>query len=116
MPLLILKTDLDSIQGVDKVRPILNLHPEIIDWNVDTEDIDNVLRIVANKPISESDIITLLTQYGIAIEPLNNYYKAEGYHQDYFEKDGGRNPYCVYVVKPKVEKFEKNFKGKLKKS
>ena len=50
------------------------------------------------------------------IEPLTNYYKAEGYHQDYFEKDGGRNPYCVYVVKPKVDKFEKNFKNRLKKS
>ncbi|NOQ73193.1 MAG: hypothetical protein GQ574_14395 [Crocinitomix sp.] len=72
MPFLILKTDLDSIQGIDIIRPILNLHPSIIDWNVDTEDIDNVLRIEAQKPISESDIITLLTQYGIAIEPLNN--------------------------------------------
>ncbi|MFT5822864.1 MAG: hypothetical protein ACI8ZM_004121 [Crocinitomix sp.] len=72
MPLLILKTDLDSVQGIDMIRPILNLHPSIIDWSVDTEDIDNVLRIEAKKSISEPDIITLLTQYGIAIETLNN--------------------------------------------
>ena len=72
MPLLILKTNLDSIQGIDIIRPILNLHPSIIEWHIDTEDIDNVLRVDVQKPISEYDIISLLTQYGIAIEPLNN--------------------------------------------
>mgnify|MGYP006134305013 CR=1 FL=1 len=74
MPLLILKTDLGSAERVDKIRPILNLHPSIIQWNVDTEDIDNVLRTEVKQLISEADIISLLTQYGIAIEPLNNQY------------------------------------------
>lgn len=72
MPLLILKTNLDSVQGVDMIRPILNLHPSIIDWNVDTDDIDNVLRIEALQNCAELDIISLLEQYGIAIETLNN--------------------------------------------
>ncbi len=48
------------------------------------------------------------------IEPLKNFYEAENYHQNYYNN----NPdamYCRYVVGPKVEKFEKVFKDKLKK-
>ncbi len=48
-----------------------------------------------------------------AIEPLENYYEAEDYHQDYF-KYNPNQPYCVAVVKPKVDKFRKEFKDKLK--
>lgn len=48
------------------------------------------------------------------IDPLTNYYPAENYHQNYFKNNGAKNPYCIYVVKPKVDKFEKQFKDKLK--
>ncbi|MFK8101093.1 MAG: peptide-methionine (S)-S-oxide reductase MsrA [Saprospiraceae bacterium] len=48
------------------------------------------------------------------ISPLINYYPAEDYHQKYLERVGDRNPYCIYVVKPKVKKFEEQFKDKLK--
>jgi peptide-methionine (S)-S-oxide reductase len=48
-----------------------------------------------------------------AIEPITNYYAAENYHQDYF-LNNGEEPYCRYVVQPKVEKFRKVFKNKLK--
>lgn len=48
------------------------------------------------------------------IIPLNNYYAAESYHQDYFTNNP-ENQYCVYVVGAKVEKFKKEFKDKLKK-
>lgn len=48
------------------------------------------------------------------ISPLINYYKAEDYHQNYFNGNK-RQPYCQYVVLPKVEKFEKLFKDKVKK-
>ena len=48
-------------------------------------------------------------------EPLDVFYKAENYHQDYFNLNGS-NPYCQLVVKPKVEKFQKVFKDKVKKS
>lgn len=41
------------------------------------------------------------------------FYKAENYHQDYFNLNG-TNPYCQMVVKPKVEKFQKVFKDKIK--
>lgn len=47
------------------------------------------------------------------ISPLSNYSKAEDYHQDYF-KNNPNQPYCFYVVGPKVDKFQKLFKDKLK--
>jgi len=48
------------------------------------------------------------------IVPFEKFYKAEDYHQDYFNLNGNV-PYCQYVVAPKVEKFKKEFKAKLKK-
>lgn len=42
------------------------------------------------------------------------FYPAEPYHQDYFNKVGGRNPYCTMVVAPKVAKFRKQFSHRLK--
>ena len=48
------------------------------------------------------------------LEPLEAYYAAENYHQDYFRLKGDQNPYCQMVVKPKLEKFEKVFKDKIK--
>lgn len=46
-------------------------------------------------------------------EPLSVFYKAENYHQDYFNLNG-TNPYCQMVVKPKVEKFKKVFGDRIK--
>lgn len=48
------------------------------------------------------------------ISPLNNYYKAENYHQDYYSINPNQG-YCQYVIAPKMEKFRKAFKDKLKK-
>ena len=49
------------------------------------------------------------------IEPLKNFYLAEDYHQNYYNQNGGQM-YCRYVIQPKLEKFEKVFKDKLKKN
>ncbi len=38
------------------------------------------------------------------LKPLEVFYKAEEYHQNYFEKTP-HNPYCAYVIEPKVAKF-----------
>ena len=47
-----------------------------------------------------------------AIEPFVNFYKAEDYHQNYFDANGNQ-PYCRLVILPKVKKLEKVFKSKL---
>ncbi|NDC40246.1 MAG: peptide-methionine (S)-S-oxide reductase [Chitinophagia bacterium] len=47
------------------------------------------------------------------IAPFTVFYKAEDYHQNYFNENGDQ-PYCAFVVRPKVEKFRKVFKDKLK--
>jgi peptide-methionine (S)-S-oxide reductase len=47
------------------------------------------------------------------IEPLANYSRAEAYHQHYFGNHPGQG-YCAMVVAPKVEKFRKTFKARLK--
>jgi peptide-methionine (S)-S-oxide reductase len=49
------------------------------------------------------------------ISPFSNFYSAEGYHQDYYENNPNQG-YCAFVIAPKVEKFEKVFKNKLKKN
>jgi peptide-methionine (S)-S-oxide reductase len=48
------------------------------------------------------------------ITPFTKFYAAENYHQDYFRLHGSQ-PYCTFVIRPKVDKFEKVFKEKLKK-
>lgn len=47
------------------------------------------------------------------VEPLKNYYRAEEYHQNYFEKNP-YSTYCIFVVAPKVDKTKKLFREKLK--
>ena len=39
------------------------------------------------------------------IVPLKKFFKAEGYHQDYYRSNPDQ-PYCRFVIRPKVEKFE----------
>ena len=48
-----------------------------------------------------------------AIESFTNFYSAEGYHQNFYNNNPNQG-YCRMVVRPKVEKFEKVFKAKLK--
>jgi peptide-methionine (S)-S-oxide reductase len=48
------------------------------------------------------------------IAPYTTFYKAEDYHQNYYNENGDV-PYCRFVVQPKVEKFREVFKDKLKK-
>lgn len=52
-------------------------------------------------------IVTEITEASI-------FYKAEDYHQNYFNENGSQ-PYCRVVIGPKVDKFQKVFKDKLKK-
>ncbi len=47
------------------------------------------------------------------IAPFKIFYKADDYHQNYYNENGDQ-PYCQFVIGPKVEKFKKVFKDKLK--
>ena len=46
------------------------------------------------------------------IAPLKKFYKAETYHQNYYRENSGQ-PYCRFVITPKLEKFRKVFEKKL---
>jgi peptide-methionine (S)-S-oxide reductase len=66
-------------------------------------------------------IISALNHEGVfgskivtTLEPYTTFFVAEDYHQNYFNQTGDQNPYCTMVVKPKVEKFQKVFKDKIK--
>ena len=54
----------------------------------------------------ENEIVT-------EIVPAVIFFEAEKYHQNYFNQNGDQ-PYCQFVIRPKVEKFQKAFKNKLK--
>ncbi|MFM2359874.1 MAG: hypothetical protein RLY16_1867 [Bacteroidota bacterium] len=49
-----------------------------------------------------------------SLEPMVKFYPAEDYHQNYYN-DNGNQGYCQFVIRPKVEKFQKVFKDKLRK-
>lgn len=56
--------------------------------------------------IFNNPIVTEVTAFDV-------FYPAENYHQEYYNLNG-QEPYCQYVIRPKVEKFRKVFKEKLK--
>lgn len=47
------------------------------------------------------------------VEPASEFYEAEEYHHEYYEKNS-RAPYCVVNITPKIEKLESEFQGKVK--
>jgi len=49
------------------------------------------------------------------VVPAAEFYVAEGYHQEYFERNPSQ-PYCRAVVAPKVQKFRKHFLARLKRT
>ena len=48
------------------------------------------------------------------IEGPATWYPAEDYHQEYWEGEGQRNPYCLAVIPPKLMKLRKSFQNKVK--
>jgi len=48
-----------------------------------------------------------------SVEPAEKFYMAEAYHQEYYENNRTQ-PYCMFVVSPKVKKFEKVFGEKVR--
>ena len=67
---------------------------------------EKVIAEYTKEKVFEKPIVTTL-------EPFKAFYKAEKYHQNYFNENGDQ-PYCRMIIMPKVEKFKKVFKEKLK--
>lgn len=70
MEILIFRTDIKTRKKVKAVQPIFNRHPDILKWSVDTEDIDNVLRVETQSRLREHDIIGLTRSCGFHCEIL----------------------------------------------
>jgi peptide-methionine (S)-S-oxide reductase len=68
---------------------------------------EQVIRQLSAEQVWDDPIVTEVT-------PFTEFYGAEDYHQDYFERNPYQ-PYCMAVVAPKVAKFRKKFLDKLKK-
>jgi peptide-methionine (S)-S-oxide reductase len=48
------------------------------------------------------------------IEPKGEWWPAEDYHQQYWEGEGQRNPYCIAHIPPKLQKLRKSFQARAK--
>lgn len=68
---------------------------------------EKIIELFEKEKVYDDPIVTEVT-------PFDTFYVAEDYHINYFAKNKDQ-PYCQFVVAPKVEKFQKIFKDKLKK-
>ncbi len=64
---------------------------------------DAIVRAAADWPAA---IVT-------TVEPLDTWYPAEDYHQEYWDGEGQRNSYCMAVIPPKLAKLKKGFAERL---
>ncbi len=70
---------------------------------------------IADEVIAEMEAARLWKNRLVTeVAPLETFYKAEAYHQDYYQQNK-RQPYCMMVIAPKVSKARKQFTERLKK-
>lgn len=67
---------------------------------------EKVMAKIEKEGLYEEPIVT-------EIEPFENFYEAEKYHKDFYDKNPNY-PYSRSIIEPKVEKLEKEFKKQLK--
>ncbi len=76
--------------------------------NEDQKSVANdLIGALTEAQVFSSPIVTEITAY-------SSFYDAGNYHKDYFELNG-EQPYCSFIIKPKLDKFRKVFEDKLKK-
>jgi peptide-methionine (S)-S-oxide reductase len=73
----------------------------------DAQHAEAVAAIARNQADWDDPIVT-------TIEPEGAWWRAEDYHQRYYENNGNKNGYCVAVVGPKLAKFRKGYAARLK--
>jgi peptide-methionine (S)-S-oxide reductase len=70
-------------------------------------------REVAEALIEEFEREDVYDDVVTEVEPLETFYEAEEYHQDYYEKNPNQ-PYCAVQIPPKLEKVRERFAGKIR--
>ena len=71
------------------------------------KDAEDAIRELTLEKVFGNKIVT-------EVAPASQFHMAEDYHQEYFQRVGGGNPYCSFVIEPKVAKFRKHFVDRLK--
>ncbi|MGF1670664.1 MAG: peptide-methionine (S)-S-oxide reductase MsrA [Balneolaceae bacterium] len=75
---------------------------------------DEDQKLIAEKSLKKTDASGLWDDPIVTeISPLKNYYKAENYHQNYYENNPNAG-YCQVVIAPKIKKFKNDFPHLLK--
>ena len=69
MEILVFKTNLSNTRHIKNVRPVLNLHPYIKEWNVDLHDCDKILRVVTDN-IGPAEVEKIVFKAGYFCEEL----------------------------------------------
>ena len=67
--ILVFKTNLTDTKRIRDVESLLDVHPHIVQWNVDLKDCDNVLRIVSRN-IEAREVENILLNAGYYCEEL----------------------------------------------
>lgn len=91
-------------QGADvgtQYRSVIFYHNEI-----QKKTAEDIISELNNEKIWNNPIVTEITKFSV-------FYPGEDYHQEYFENNSNQG-YCRMVIQPKVDKFTKIFKEKLK--
>lgn len=71
-------------------------------------------KIIAEESLATISVSGLFSDLIVTeITEFSEFYEAENYHQDYFNNNPNQ-PYCTFVVKPKVDKFKAKYQNKLK--
>jgi peptide-methionine (S)-S-oxide reductase len=77
---------------------------------------DEAQKAVAEDVIKEIDASDVWDAKAVTeLKPFEAFYEAEGYHQDYYRKNP-LQPYCLFVIRPKVSKLRKKYLEMLKAS
>ena len=71
------------------------------------KDAEDAIRELTLEKVFGNKIVT-------EVAPASQFHMAEDYHQEYFQRVGAGNPYCSFVVEPKVAKFRKKYFDRLK--
>lgn len=68
---------------------------------------EKTINVLTDLDVFKAPIVT-------EVVPLDVFYPAEDYHQNYYKRTGSKNPYCTFVIDPKLKKFRAEFEERLR--